>query len=117
MEELQGLEAVVMMRKRHIDRLYNLYMAAMGIIPVRLDDEDVKRIDILVRRQSYRSRNEAIRKMVKAMLLESMTEDEDIDGLVESMLRLKKTGREPVVLRLKKTAVELVAHGRDRWPT
>ncbi len=86
-------------------------------MPVRLDDADLKRIDLLVKRQDFRSRNEVIRRMVKAMLAESMFDDENVDDLVESLLKSKKAGREPVVLRLKKTAAEIVARGRDRWPT
>ncbi len=89
----------------------------MGVVPVRIDDEDLKRIDLLVKRQAFRSRNEAIRKMIKTKLLESLTDDEEVDDLVEVLLKLKKSGNEPVVLRLKKTAAELVAGGRDRWPT
>ncbi len=89
----------------------------MGIVPVRLDDEDLKRIDLLVKREAYRSRNEAIRQMIKAKLAEAMAEDEDVTDLVASLLRMKRRGRQPVTLRLRKKAVELVAQGRDRWPT
>jgi Arc/MetJ-type ribon-helix-helix transcriptional regulator len=89
----------------------------MGIVPVRLDDEDLKKIDLLVKREAYRSRNEAIRKMIKERLAERLAEDEDVSDLVESLLRMKRKGKEPVTLRLKKPAVELVREGRDRWPT
>ena len=85
----------------------------MGIVPVRLDDADLKRIDLLVKRESYRSRNEAIRQMIKAKLAEALVEDEDVADLVDSLLRLRRKGRQPVALRLKKTAVELVAEGRE----
>ena len=89
----------------------------MGIVPVRLDDEDLKKIDLLVKREAYRSRNEAIREMIKAKLVEALAEDEDVTSLVQSLLAMKRKGRQPVTLRLKTTAVELVARGRDRWPT
>ena len=92
----------------------------MGVVPVRLDDQDIKQIDRLVKRQSYRSRNEAIRKMIKEKLSESLNNedpDENVEELVKSMLKMKKAGREPVVLRLRKTAVDMVAEGRDRWLT
>jgi len=94
-----------------------LYMKAMGVVPVRLDDEDLKRIDLLVKHQAFRSRNEAIKKMIKTMLSESTSDDQDVDKLVESLLKLKKAGKEPLVLRLKQTSTELVASGRDHWPT
>ena len=92
----------------------------MGVVPVRLDDKDIKQIDRLVKRQSYRSRNEAIRKMIKEKLSESLNNedaDENVEELVKPMLRMKKAGREPVVLRLRKTGVDSVAGGRDRWLT
>jgi hypothetical protein len=40
------------------------------------------------------------------------SEDEDVDELVEILLNLKRKGRDPLVLKLKKTAVETVAEGR-----
>jgi metal-responsive CopG/Arc/MetJ family transcriptional regulator len=89
----------------------------MGIVPVRVDDDDLKRIDLLVKRASYRSRNEAIRQMIKAQLSEILAEDEDVADLVTVLLKLKKKGVEPVALRLKKSAVDVVAEGRDRWHT
>ncbi len=101
-----------------IYHVYNLYKdGLMGIVPVRLDDEDLKRIDLLVKREAYRSRSEAIRQMIKAKLAEAMAEDEDVTDLVASLLRMRRRGRQPVTLRLRKSAVELVAQGRDRWPT
>ena len=94
-----------------------MYMKPMGVVPVRIDDEDLKRIDLLVKRQAFRSRNEAIRKMIKTILSESMSDDQDVDELVKFLLKLKKTGKEPLVLRLSKTATATVASGRDRWHT
>ena len=56
-------------------------MKPMGVVPVRIDDEDLKRIDLLVKRQAFRSRNEAIRKMIKTILSESMSDDQDVDAV------------------------------------
>ena len=84
----------------------------MGIVPVRIDDEDLKRIDLLVKRQAFRSRNEAIRKMIKTILSESVSDDQNVDELVKSLLKLKRAGKEPLVLRLNQTATEIVASGR-----
>jgi Arc/MetJ-type ribon-helix-helix transcriptional regulator len=89
----------------------------MGIVPVRIDDEDLKKIDVLVKREAYRSRNEAIRQIIKAKLAESLVEDEDVTALVETLLKMKRKGREPVTLRFTKSAAEIVSEGRDRWPT
>ncbi len=101
-----------------IYHVYNLYMGhSMGIVPVRLDDEDLKKLDLLVKREAYKSRNEAIRKMVKAKLVEALSEDEDVTSLVQALLAIKTKGGEPVTLRMRKTSVQVVAEGRDRWPT
>jgi len=58
--------------------------------------------------------------MIKEKLSESLENEEaheNVEELVKSMLRMKKAGREPVMLRLRRSAVESVAEGRDRWPT
>jgi metal-responsive CopG/Arc/MetJ family transcriptional regulator len=89
----------------------------MGVVPVRIDDEDLKRIDQIVKHLGLRSRNEAIRKMIKTTLSESVSDDQNVDELVKVLLRLKKTGKEPLVLQLSKTATAIVASGRDRWHT
>jgi len=89
----------------------------LGVVPVRLDDAELKRIDLLVQQKHYKSRNEAIRQMLKSKLSEELTEDEDVHELVESLLRIKKKGKDPLVLKLQKTAVETVAEGRGRRPT
>lgn len=86
-------------------------------MPVRLDDEELKRIDLLVQRHLYKSRNEAIREMLKSKLSEELSEDEDVEDLVEVLLELKKKGKEPLTLKLRKSAVETVAEGRGTRPT
>ncbi len=65
----------------------------MGVVPIRLDDEDLKRIDLLVKREAYRSRSEAIRQMVKAKLVEALAEDEDVERLVETLPLHEEEGR------------------------
>src|SRR5437660_6904885 len=93
------------------------YRVSLGVVPVRLDDEMLKRIDLLVQQKHYKSRNEAIRKMLKSKLSEELSEDEDVHELVETLLKLKEKGRDPLVLKLNKTAVETVAEGRGARPT
>jgi len=61
----------------------------MRVVPVRIDDEDLKRIDLLVKRQAFRSRNEAIRRMIKITLSESMSDVQNVDELVKSLLKLE----------------------------
>ena len=42
-------------------------------------------------------------------------DDQDVDKLVKSLFKLKRTGKEPLILRLNKPATAVVASGRDRW--
>jgi len=85
----------------------------MGVVPVRIDDDQLKRIDLLVKRGLYKTRNEAIRMMLKTRLLEELSEDEDVEDVVKILIETKKKGHEPLVLWLEKTAVETVAEGRS----
>ena len=50
--------------------------------------------------------------MIKTILSESMSDDQNVDELVKVLLRLKKTGKEPLGLRLNETATAIVASGR-----
>jgi len=104
-------------RKADISRIQFVYRVSLGVVPVRLDDEELKRIDLLVQQKHYKSRNEAIRKMLKSKLSEELSQDEDVRELVEALLRLKKRGGDPLILKLKKSAVETVADGRGARPT
>lgn len=85
----------------------------MGVVPVRIDDDQLKRIDLLVKHGLYKSRNQAIREMLKARLSEELSEDEDVEDMVKVLIETKKKGHEPLVLRLEKSAVETVAEGRS----
>ena len=85
----------------------------MGIVPVRIDDDQLKRIDLLVKRGVYKTRNQAIREMLKTRLLEELSEDEDVEEMVRVLIETKKKGHEPLVLQLEKSAVETVAEGRS----
>src|SRR3989442_15212580 len=42
-------------------------------------------------------------------------DDQDVDKLVKSLLKLKRTGKEPLILRLNMPATAVVANGRDPW--
>jgi len=50
----------------------------MRVIPVRLTDEEVRKIDLLTKRGLYRSRSEAIRAILSKQLEEKLGEDEDV---------------------------------------
>ena len=44
-----------------------------------------------------------------------MSDDQNVDELVKVLLKLKKTGKEPLVLPLNQTATETVAGSRGHW--
>ena len=74
----------------------------------------MKIIDMLVKRGTYKSRDEAIRKMLSAQLADELSEDENVEELVREMLEAKKqTGRDPFKLKLGKSATETVAEIRN----
>jgi Arc/MetJ-type ribon-helix-helix transcriptional regulator len=85
----------------------------MAVIPVRLDPDDVRRIDTLRRRGLYRSRSEAIRELLRAQVAATLSEDEDVETLVAELVKLGRKGQAPIQLRLRRTAVEVVAEGRS----
>ena len=105
---------IITLRKTNIPS-YTLCIrgSSMGIVPVRIDDDQLKRIDLLVKRGVYKTRNQAIREMLKTRLLEELSEDEDVEDIVRVLIETKKKGHEPLVLQFEKSAVETVAEGRS----
>lgn len=89
-----------------------MYKPEMPVIPVRLSEDEVKQIDLLVKKAGYPNRSRAIRGILKDHLLEKLSLDEDVSDIVESLLELKRRGEEPVKLHAKKSITRLVAEGR-----
>ena len=89
----------------------------MTSIPIRLNDEIIKKIDILISKGRYKNRTEALRDQIikgldKISLVEdSVIENENFDLILKKMLLQKST---PDLLRTKKSVVDLVAEGRER---
>ena len=89
----------------------------MASIPIRLNDEIIKKIDILIAKGRYKNRTEALRDQIikgldKISLVEdSVIENEKFDLILKKMLLQKST---PDLLRTKKSVVDLVAEGRER---
>ena len=84
----------------------------MAIIPVRLSDDEVKQIDLLVKRTGCSSRSKVIREILQEHLVQKLSSDLDVSDLVEGLMKLSNRGREPVKLRFKTTATEAVSEGR-----
>lgn len=82
------------------------------MVPVRLSEEDVRKLKLLMQRGTYRSRNEAIRAILTDGLEERLGEEEDVSQLVNKLIDLSKSGKKPISFRAEKGIVEIVAEGR-----
>ena len=81
-------------------------------MPVRLRDEEVGMLNLLLKHGIYRSRNEAIRAILAEALEKRLGEDEDVTSLVNKLLRLRRRGRPPISFRSSRRVVDIVAEGR-----
>jgi len=84
----------------------------LTVVPVRLDDDEVRKLNILLKRGAYRSRNEAIRAILAEGLKEKLGQDEDVTRLVNKLLALRKTGKTPLSFKTTRSILEIVAEGR-----
>ena len=88
-------------------------MGLLAVIPVRLSDDEVKQIDLLVKRAGRSSRSKVIREILQEHFAQNLSGDLEVSDLVEDLMRLSAGGREPVKLRFNTTATEAVSEGRD----
>lgn len=79
---------------------------------MRLGDDEVRKLNILLKRGVYRSRNEAIRAILAEGLKDRLGQDEDVAPLVNKLLALRKAGRNPVSFKSARSILEIVAEGR-----
>lgn len=84
----------------------------MTVVPVRLDDDEVRKLNILLKRGVYRSRNEAIRAILAEGLKERLGQDEDVTPLVNKLLALRRNGKNPLSFKTTRSILEIVAEGR-----
>ena len=87
--------------------------SALTVVPVRLSDDEVRKLTLLMGRGVYRSRNEAIRAILAQGLEERLWESEDVTPLVNKLLALRRSGKKPISFSSKVSVVEIVAEGRD----
>jgi Arc/MetJ-type ribon-helix-helix transcriptional regulator len=89
----------------------------MTVIPIRLTRKDARKLDLLVKLGIYQSRTEAIRSMVNAKADEQVTQHLANDKILRVLKRLleyeRKEGKNPLRISSDKTAVEIVAEGRE----
>ena len=89
------------------------------MLPVKLEKEDVKRLDVLVRLGIYKNRSQAIRAMLREGLDRKMAEVPMVDlsgtGVaVDLMEQLASRGMEVIRITSRKSAAQIVAEGRER---
>lgn len=85
----------------------------MAVVPVRLSDDQLRKLNLLLKRGIYRNRNEAIRAILAQGLETKLGEDEDVTGLVNTLLRMKRNGGNPISFRSVRRVVDIVAEGRN----
>ena len=89
----------------------------MTVVPIRLNREDARRLDLLVKLGIYQSRTEAIRAMIQAGADEQVSYylmNETVLKALEELLEYEKSnGRNPLRIITEKTAAEIVAEGRQ----
>ena len=86
----------------------------MGIIPIKLSQREITLIDYLVKTGRFKSRNEAIRYMIRKGLQELLGDffiAEEIDEIVEKLLKIEG---DIFIIKSEKTAEELVREDRER---
>lgn len=86
---------------------------------MKLEKEDVKKLDTLVRLGVFKNRSQAIRSLLREELerkIEAIPQA-DLSGVgpvIDLMLSLASKGVEVVRIRSKKSAAEIVGEGRHR---
>ncbi|RLE74917.1 MAG: hypothetical protein DRZ80_03720 [Thermoprotei archaeon] len=86
----------------------------MSVVPIKLSKEEITLIDYLVRAGLFKSRNEAIRYMIRKGIQELLSElfiSSEVDEIVEALLRAES---DILVIKSEKTAEELVREERER---
>jgi Arc/MetJ-type ribon-helix-helix transcriptional regulator len=85
----------------------------LTVVPLRLNDDEVRRLNLLMKQGRYRTRNEAIRAILAEGIEEKLGEDEDIADLVNKLLAIRKQGKNPISYASKRSVVEIISEGRE----
>ena len=86
----------------------------MSVIPIKLSKKEIALIDYLVKTGFFKSRNEAIRYMIKRGLQELFSElfvSSELDEIVKELLEIEG---DILIIESEKTAAELVREERER---
>ncbi|HKZ40333.1 MAG TPA: ribbon-helix-helix domain-containing protein [Candidatus Hodarchaeales archaeon] len=89
----------------------------MATLSLKLPDDLVRQIDLLVRRKRFRSRNEVLRKLIASGVQQELSKSHALDfdekKIHELLVLLKKTNIS-LAIDDKRTAADIVAEGRER---
>jgi len=86
----------------------------LSVIPIKLSKKEIALIDYLVKTGFFKSRNEAIRYMIKRGLQELFSElfvSSELDDIVKELLEIEG---DILIIESEKTAAELVREERER---
>jgi len=91
----------------------------LAIIPIKVDQEDVRKLDMLVRLGVFKNRSEAIRWALREGLekkigVTPLLDLSDIGSVVKLMLQLASKGVNVIRITSERTAAEIVSEGRQR---
>ena len=88
----------------------------MTVVPIRLNRQDARKLDLLVKLGLYASRTEAMRAMIQAKADEQlnryMLSDRVKEALTELLQAEKRQNENQLRISSQKTAAEIVAEGR-----
>jgi len=91
----------------------------MTVIPLKLDNDIVEKLDLLVKMRIYKTRNEALRHLIQNGL-EKIVADalalkvKGEESIIETLLTMARKGIDVIKITSKETASELVAEERNR---
>lgn len=89
----------------------------MITVPLSLDEETIKKVDLLVKKDFYKTRSEALRDQIAKglerieIIKDEFKESDIFQNLLDTMLTWQKP---PNILKTEKTVAELVSEGRER---
>ena len=89
----------------------------MATLSLKLPDDLVRQIDLLVRRKRFRSRNEVLRKLITAGVQQELSRSYALDfdeKKIHELLILFKKAKVLLTIDDKRTAADIVAEGRER---
>jgi metal-responsive CopG/Arc/MetJ family transcriptional regulator len=91
----------------------------LAVIPIKLEPEDIRKLDMLVRLGVFKNRSEAIRWALREGLEKKigvipLLDLSGISQVVKLMLQQASNGVKVIRITSKRTAAEIVSEGRQR---